>query len=155
MLVSVKDVSVVLCKHFRCERGRDHRTHFIGCGPEIAQVDRLAIDICPDGVLCQVDIYRACESVGDNQRWRCQEAGTHLGMDATFKVAIAAQDCCDDEIVSIYRLGNGIRQRTTVADAIVDCYCACYEGMEIVHRQVEPRPPACAPSFHYLERECR
>ena len=76
-------------------------------------------------------------------------------MDSSLKVAVATQHRRHHKIVILYRLSNRLWQGSTVTDTIVDRYCACYESMEIVHRQVEHRPPARWPSFHHLERECR
>src|SRR6266496_5282774 len=76
-------------------------------------------------------------------------------MDAPLKVTVTAQYRSDHKIVFLYSLGNWFCQRAAIADTIVDRYCTCHEGMLIVHRQVEHRPPACWPSFHHLEREYR
>src|SRR5271169_2519480 len=55
----------------------------------------------------------------------------------------------------LYCFCDWFKQGTTIANAIVDRYSARYEGMKIVHRQIEHCLPAFWSSFYYLECECR
>src|SRR5712691_1347169 len=155
MFVTVKHMGVVPLKHFRGNRPRNDVAHLFLGRPEVTQVDHFAVDICPNGVFRQIDIYSTRQGVGYDQRGRSQEAGTHLWMDTPFKITVATQHRRNYKIVLLHCVGNWLRQWAAITNAIVDRYCACYESMEIVHRQVEHRPPACGPSFHHLERECR
>src|SRR5690606_35930186 len=86
-------------------------------GPDIAQVDRLAVAAGAQRLAGQVDVDRASQGVGDDQWWRGQEAGVHLRVDATLEVAVAAEHRGDDQFMLVDRLADFRDERAAVADA--------------------------------------
>ena len=85
--------------------------------PDIAQIDLAAFLVGAERRLGDVDLHRAGDRVGDDQRRRGQIIGAHVGIDAAFEVAIAGKHRGRDEIVLVDRLGNLLRQRARIADA--------------------------------------
>ena len=71
----------------------------------------------PSGCLATIDVHRAGERVGDDQRRRGEIVRAHVGVDAAFEIAIARQHRGGDQIVLVDRLGDLLRQRTGIADA--------------------------------------
>ena len=71
----------------------------------------------PSGSLRDVDVHRAGERVGDDQRRRGEVVRAHVLLDAAFEVAVAAQHRRDDEAALVDLRRNLVRQRTAVADA--------------------------------------
>ena len=67
----------------------------------------------------------------------------HLWMDPSLKVTIATQYCRYYKVVILDCFSNLFLQWSAVTDAIVDRYCTCHEGMQVVHCQVEHRPLTC------------
>src|SRR5207249_6799461 len=126
---------------FRRDRSGDQGTYIFLRRPDVTQVHFVAVNVGPYWVFGQVDIHSTGQGVGNYQWWRGQEACPYLWMNTAFKVAIAAEYCRDNEIVLLHGIGHRLRQRATIANAIVNRYCACHEGMEIAHRQVEHRSP--------------
>ena len=65
----------------------------------------------------QIDLHRAGERVGDDQRRRGEIIGAHVRIDAALEIAVARQHRRGDEVV----LGDGRRnlrrQRAGIADA--------------------------------------
>ena len=86
-------------------------------GPDVLEVDRLALLVVAQRLVLQVDVHRAGQGVGDDQRGRGQVVGADLGVDPALEVAVAAQDGDGDQVVFVDRLGDLRRQRARVADA--------------------------------------
>jgi hypothetical protein len=57
--------------------------------PDVLQVHRLAIAAVADRILGQIDMQRAGQCVGDDQRRRSQVVHLHFRMHAAFEVAVA------------------------------------------------------------------
>ena len=57
--------------------------------PDILEPHGVAVRVCPDGFLGQVNIHSAGQGIGHHQRGRCQIAGLDQRADASFKVSIA------------------------------------------------------------------
>src|SRR5713226_3266907 len=119
MFVALEDGSIVFRKHCGSDCFTDDLAHLFLGGPEIAQVDRLAIDICAYRVLCQIDVDGAGEGIGDDQGWRGKETGPHLWMDTSLKITVAAQYGCYDEVVFLHGRSNWIGQWAAVAYTIM------------------------------------
>ena len=85
--------------------------------PDVLQEDLLALLIDAERLLRKIDIHRAGDGVGDDERRRGEIVGAHVGVDAAFEVAIARQHRGGDQIVVVDRLGILRRQRTGIADA--------------------------------------
>ena len=71
----------------------------------------------PSGCLGEVDMHRAGERIGDDQRRRGEIVGAHVRVDAAFEVAVARQHRGGDQIVLVDRFGDLLRQRAGIADA--------------------------------------
>ena len=106
MFVTLKDRSVVLREYFGSNGFSNNNAHFLLSWPYVAQKDRLSIDICAYRVFRQIDIHRSCQRIGHYKRGRGKEAGTHLRMDAPFKIAVTTQYRCDNKVVILDGLSN-------------------------------------------------
>ena len=71
----------------------------------------------PSGSVVEIDVHRAGQRVGDDQRRRRQVVGAHVLLDAAFEVAVAAQHRRDDEPALAHLGGDLVGQRAAVADA--------------------------------------
>src|SRR5436309_227793 len=130
---------IVALKQFGCDRCRHHIENLIRSRPYFVQENCFTISICTDWLFCQIDVYCSSQRISHDQRWRSQETCTDLWMDSSFKVTITTQYCRYYKIVILYCFSNWLGKRAAVSDTIVDRYCVCYEGMLIVHHQVEHR----------------
>ena len=79
-------------------RGRDRLLDLQGAGPEVAEVDVVALAVLADRLLEQVDVHSAGERVGDDERRRGEVVRLHLRMDARLEVAVAGEDRAHDEV---------------------------------------------------------
>ena len=88
-------------------------------GPDVLQVHRnaLAVLAVAKWLLVHVEIDAAGERIGDDQRRRHKVIRAHLGIDAAFKVAIAAEHRSDDEVFVDNDVGYFLWQRPRVTDA--------------------------------------
>src|SRR5262245_28443506 len=86
-------------------------------GPDVANVDWLALRIGPERLVVNVDVHPAGQGVSDDQRWGGEVIGPHFGMDASLKIAVAAQHRGDNEIVLLDGFRYRQRERAAVADA--------------------------------------
>ena len=84
------------------------------------EINVLAILVLSKRFGAQVDIDRAGESKGDDERGRHQEIGTNVLVHAGFEVAVAGQDAGRHEIV----LGNRFLERGMQRARISDAGCA-------------------------------
>ena len=71
----------------------------------------------PSGSLREVDVDRARERVGDDERRAREEVLLHVGVDAAFEVAVAREHRDDREVVLVHRVRDAVEQRAGVADA--------------------------------------
>ena len=116
--VLVPDVAVLVLRTFRAARiASTTRLHFGVRRPDVAQIDGRAVRAGADGLRFEVDVGRAGEGVGDDERRAGQVVGFHIGVDAAFEVAVAGEDAGDDEVVFLDGLGDRLGQRAAVADA--------------------------------------
>ncbi len=89
------------------EGGGDDCGDFLLGGPDVAQEDGLAGLVLAEGVVVEVVVDAAGERVGDDQRRRHEVVGAHVGVDAAFEVAIAAEHGDGDQAV----LFDGLARR--------------------------------------------
>ena len=68
-------------------------------GPDVLEVDGLAVLVLAEGVVGEVVADVAGEGVGDDQRRAHEVVGADLGRYAAFEVAIAGEDGDGDEAV--------------------------------------------------------
>ena len=67
--------------------------------------------------MLEVDVDRARERVGDDERGRGEVARAHERVDAALEVAVAREHGADGELVVAHGLGDLVRERARVADA--------------------------------------
>ncbi len=85
--------------------------------PYIFQVDVLAVLVLSDGVVLQIDLDRACERVGHDERRARQVVAACVRRDAALEVTVPGEHAGDVELVVHDRLLDGLGQRARVADA--------------------------------------
>ena len=95
----------------------DQIRDFLRRGPDVFQIDGLAILGGADRILRDVDIHIACDGIGHDQRRACQIVGAHIGADPALEVAVARQDRDCNQIIVVDRLRDFRLQRAGVADA--------------------------------------
>ena len=129
MFVTLKDRGIVLSEHFGSDGLSHNLAHFLLRRPQVTQVDRLTVNIGSNRVFRQIDIDGSRERIGHHQGRRGEKAGPHLWVNASFEVAVTTQHRRDNKVILLHCLGDWLRQGAAIANAIVDCYCACHEGM--------------------------
>ena len=85
--------------------------------PDVLQVDRLAVLAHAERLARDVDLERAGERIGDDERRRGEIVRAHVRIDAALEVAVAGKHRAGDEVVLVDRLGDRLRQRPGIADA--------------------------------------
>ena len=86
-------------------------------GPDVLEVDIVAVVVGAERLGVEVDVHRAGERVGDTQRRRREVVHLHVGVDPALEVAVARQHRDDREVGVVDDLGDLGRQRAAVADA--------------------------------------
>ena len=124
-------------------------------GPDVAQVDGLAVRVFAQRVVGEVEIGRPGEGVGHYQRWRGQIRRPHLRVDAALEVAVATQHRDDDQVVIAHCRGHRLRQRPAISDAVMYRDRASNEGMLAFNREVENSALANRAAINHLERQRR
>ena len=81
------------------------------------RIHRLAVGVRAERLGRQVDIGRAGQGVGDHQRRTGQVVGLDQRIDASFEVAVAAQDGRRHQVPLRTALATGSGKRAAVADA--------------------------------------
>ena len=115
LLVPGKHLGVFLVEH----RGADLR-HGIGdlflAGPDVAQVDRLAILAHAQRLAADVRAHTASQRISHHQGRRGEPVGFHQRVNTAFEVAVARQHGSHGQVVLGDGFFNGFRQRPGVAD---------------------------------------
>ena len=104
MLVAEEDAGILFLKHFRANGGANGVGHFPLGRPDVFEVDELTVRVAAQGIIQKVDVHRAGQGIGHDQRGRGQVIRPDLGIDPAFEVPVAAQDGGDDQIVVVDRL---------------------------------------------------
>ena len=117
LLVTLEHVRIFRLERFACDCLLDQFCHFLCRGPDVFQVDVLAIRRLRDGVGCKVDVHRACNRIGHHEGGRGEVVGAHIRADTSFKVAVARQDRSRNQIAFMDRGRKFCLKRTRVADA--------------------------------------
>ena len=115
--IALEDVGVFLGEHLLAQRLANDAVDLATGWPDVLEEDLFALLVHPEGLLHEIGIHRARERIGNDQRRRGEIVGTHVGIDATFEVAVAGEHGGGDEILIVDRLGNLGRERTGIADA--------------------------------------
>ena len=103
-LVTVVDLAVAAAEHVGGYRLADQVINLALRGPNISEVDGLAIFALADGIFAQVEIDASGKREGDHQRRRHQVVCAHVGINSAFEVAIPGENGCYNEIVVVDRL---------------------------------------------------
>ena len=135
LLIAVINIAILLAKHIGIEASLHGFDDFLLAGPDIVQVDIGARLIHADRLAAQVDINRAGQRVGDHQRRRRQEVGTHIGADAAAEIAVAAEHRRGHDVGFVNRLAYRLRQRAAVADAGGAAVTDCVEAQGVKMRR--------------------
>ena len=116
-LVAGEDLGVVAGEHLRRDRGADHLLDLLRVGPDVAQVDRLAVGALAERLGGEVDVHPAGQRVGDDQRRAGQVVGLDVLVDPALEVAVAGEHGADGEVLLGDRRRDLLGQRAGVADA--------------------------------------
>ena len=104
--------------------------------PNVPQVNLAAVVVGADRFVGQIDVGRAGQRVGDDQRRRSEVVRLGQRIDAALKVPVPRQHRRGDQIAVADRLGDRRGQGAGVADAVVDGDAAGDERMHRIDRQV-------------------
>ena len=91
--------------------------NFFLVGPDVFQVNGVAVLVIAKRVFEQIDVEITGKCVCNDERRRCEEIHTHERVNATFKVAVAGQDAGADDVAACHCIGNFRKQWSRVADA--------------------------------------
>ena len=75
-------------------------------GPDVLQVHVVAVRVGAERLGLEVEVHRAGERVGDDQRRGGQVVHLDVRADAAFEVAVAGKHGGDGQVVGVDRLGN-------------------------------------------------
>ncbi len=117
VLIAREHLAVALAEHVRAYGLADRLGDLLRGGPDVLEVDVLALLVLPERIADDVDVHRAGERVGDAQRRRGEVVHLHVGVDAPLEVAVAREHRHDREVGLVDRLGDLVGQRAGVADA--------------------------------------
>ena len=95
----------------------DELGDLLGRRPDVLEEDRLARLVGAERLGGEVDLQRAGERVGDDQRRRGEIVGAHVRIDAALEIAVAREHRRGDEIALGDRRRDRLRQRPGIADA--------------------------------------
>ncbi len=110
-------VAVVLGEHLRADRVADHRGHLGLARPDVAQVDRVARRVGAQRVVDQVDVHRAGEGVGHDQRRGRQVVHLDVRVDPTLEVTVTRQHADHRQVAGVHPLADLLLEGAGVADA--------------------------------------
>ena len=116
-VVAVEHLAVALVEHVGLHRLFDRLRDLGGLGPDVLEVDRLAVAPLAERLVVEIDIHRPGERVGDAQRRRREVVHLHVGVDPALEVAVAREDRDDRQILGAHDVGDLLRQRAAVPDA--------------------------------------
>ena len=116
-VVTFKYVCVFGLKGVACDGLFNQLCDFLRGWPDIFHKDVIAIFVRSNWIFGQVNIHRSGQRIDNNQRRGREIVGANIRADTSFKVAVARQDRCGDEIT----FGNGVRNlfldRARIPDA--------------------------------------
>ena len=117
VLIAGEHARVALAEHRGVDRLGDELLNLGRRRPDVLEVNRLAIAAGAQRLGRQIEIQRAGERIGNDERRRGEEVHLHFRMHAAFEVAIAGQHRARDHIACLHGIGDLRLQRTGVADA--------------------------------------
>ena len=137
--IRLPDVAVPHVKLFGVDALLHRTLHLLSRGPDVAEENGHAVLPGADWFTHQIDIGRAGQCVRHHKRRACQPIGLHQWIDSPFKVAVARENGCSNQIPVANRLGNLRGQRTGVANACRAPVPNCLKPQR-VQILVQPRP---------------
>ena len=81
--------------------------HLLLRRPDVAEVDLLALVVLRQRLVHEVDVHRAGQGVGDDQRRAGEIVGLHVRVDAAFEIAVAREHRRDDQVAFSTALAIG------------------------------------------------
>ena len=96
--------------------GADELGDLLRAWPDVAEIDRLALAVLAERIGGEVDVHRAGQRIGDDQRRRGEIVGADVGIDAAFEIAIAGEHGGRDQIMFADGFGDRLRKRAGIAD---------------------------------------
>ena len=116
-VVAVEHLRVALAEHVLAHRLTDGPCHLLGARPDLVEVHGLAVAVLAERLGRQVDVHRAGQRVGDDERRRGQVVQLRVGVDPPFEVAVARQHRGNGEVALADLARDLLGQRARVADA--------------------------------------
>src|SRR4029077_10696612 len=117
MRVAFINFAVLLRVHAGGNGGAHGGFDFLRRGPNVAEENGLAGFIVAERFGSEIEIHASSERVRDYERWRGEIICAHERMDASFEIAIPAEDGDGDKIIFLDGRADGIGYRAAVADA--------------------------------------
>src|SRR5699024_2121333 len=117
VVVTGVHVGVALGEHPRLDVGVDGLLDLRTAGPDVAQIDVLAVVGLAERFGEQIGVQTAGERVGDHEWRRGEEVHLDLGMDPPLEVAVARQHRRDVEVLGVDRVAHLRDEGPRVADA--------------------------------------
>ena len=114
---ALEHVGVFAGEHRPVDDLADHRGDLAARRPDVLEEHVLALGVGAERRLDDVDLERAGERIGDDERRRSEEVRAHVGVHAAFEIAVAREHRAGDEVVLVDGLGDFRRQRAGIADA--------------------------------------
>ena len=116
-LVSSQSVGVEFLEEFSGQYLSDDALDFIPAWPDVFKENIVSIWILANWVSFKVNVYCACESVGNNEGRACEVVGSRLWMHTAFKVPIARKYCSCYKIICFDCIFNLFRNVATISNA--------------------------------------
>ena len=116
-LVALEDVVVGGPEHLLVHGRLDHPRDLLRGGPDVLEVDVLAVGVLAERLVEQVDVHRPRQRVRHHQRRRREVVHLHVRVDPALEVAVAGEHGDDREVLGADDVGDLLRQRAGVADA--------------------------------------
>ncbi len=88
VLVALEDVAIALSEHFRRHGLAHHVGDFLGRWPDVLQVDVIAVLVLAERIAGQIDVQRACNRIGHDQRRGGEIVRAHILADTAFEVTV-------------------------------------------------------------------
>ena len=97
--ILVCEAGVEFLENLGLEGGLHFVADFLEAWPDVFQENINAGVVLGDGFLGEVDVHAASERAGDDERWRHEEIGADVLVNAGLEVAVAREDSGSDEVV--------------------------------------------------------
>ncbi len=97
--ILVCEAGIEFLENLRLESCLHFVADFLEAGPDVFQENINADAVFGDGFFGEVDVHTTRERVSDDERWRHEEIGADVLVNAGFEVAVAREDGGGDEVV--------------------------------------------------------